>query len=172
MTRQFFLSLVILAIFMGCSRKEASDQKPAAELTTTGDAAGNGGFLKIHLQGKWIRDPFFVAQFTPRGDLFSRDNLQFYNYDIQSQKYPRLLISIDFLESDFKKCEGRIFPMNVFVLTIEKGTPALQAQGTLKISRITDQAVEGQFSGELSSQDGLRKFPVNGEFKGIFRLNV
>ncbi len=172
MTRQFFLSLMILAIFMGCSRQEESDQNPAVEQTTTGDAAGNGGFLRMHLQGKWIRDSFFVAQFTPRGDLFSKDNLQFYNYDIQSQKYPRLLISIDFLESDFKKWQGRVYPMDVFVLTIEKETAALQAQGTLKITRITDQTVEGHFTGELFSEDGLRKFPVDGEFKGIFRLNV
>jgi hypothetical protein len=167
MTRKFLFGLLLVLIFVGCSSKEESGVS-----STTGDRTNNGGRLRLSMEGKVMNDPFFVAQFTPRGDLFVKDNLQLYNYDLGSDKYPRLLISIDSEESDLNKWEGNIYPMDVFALTLQQGTKPFTSRGQIKITRVTAQFIEGQVTGELTSESGEKTIVIQGEFKAMLRLNV
>ena len=172
MTRRIFPGLAIMMFFLFGCRQDDSGQTVIKGMKTDGEPQDNGGFLRLQLEGKRLRDHFLVAQFTPRGDLFSHDNLQFYNYDLDSEKYPRLLISVDHLESELAKWEGEVFPMTVCALTVEQGHKTLYGQGRIKITKVADGFIEAHFSGELVSEDGRKRFPIQGEVKGIFRLNV
>ncbi|MBN1543768.1 hypothetical protein JW992_16615 [candidate division KSB1 bacterium] len=148
----------------------ACKDKPQ-DLPYQSDREPNGGLLRMVIEEKSMHDKFFVAQFTPRGDLFEIDNLQLFNYNIDSEKYPKLLISIDYAESDLKKWQGRSFPLNVFAFIPEKSAPPLQSRGEIHIEKIDDKSVQGTFAGVLIHSSNLQEFPLRAEFKAVLRYN-
>ncbi|HOT95805.1 MAG TPA: hypothetical protein PLG50_09495 [bacterium] len=171
MTRQIFLLLLVLALVLGCERKQEQPRKQAP-LAAVGDRSDNGGILRFTVEGKTMHDRFVVAQFTPRGDLFTDDNLQIYNYDIQSDKYPRLLISINNRESDLRNWTGKNLPVELLAFTVSALTPPLTTKGEARITRVDDSYVEGQFRGELVNEENGKFYEIRGEFKAVMRLNV
>jgi len=142
------------------TRPAQSDRKP------------NGGLLRFTLNEKVMHDSFFEAQFTPRGEVFQNDNLQLYNYNLNSEKYPRLLISIDAKESDLENWEGKTFPLDAMAFTASAESQPLSSRGELHIDEVTDRRIEGTFSGELLHPDGERTFPIRGEFRAMLRVNI
>ncbi len=171
MAKRILLCLIALALIGGCGKEKEKERKQTS-LPSVGDNADNGGMLRFTLEGKAIRDRFVVAQFTPRGDLFMEDNLQIYNYDINSDKYPRLLMSVNTRESDLKKWQGQTLKAEVVAFTVSALSAPLTSQGELRITRVNDQFVEGQFHGELLSEENGKSFEIRGEFKAVLRWNV
>ncbi len=172
MTRKILICLTALALLSGCDRKQEKAGHKPAPLATVGDRTDNGGLLRFTLEGKALHDRFVVAQFTPRGDLFVEDNLQIYNYDIESDKYPRILISISSLESDLKLWQEKVLPVELLAFSVSAESRPFSSRGEVKITRVTAQYVEGQFSGELFSEENGKSFPIQGEFKAVLRWNV
>jgi hypothetical protein len=171
MTRKIFMLLIACSLIAGCEKKPEKERKQAP-LASVGDSSDNGGMLRFTLEGKAMHDRFVVAQFTPRGDLFAEDNLQIYNYDIQSDKYPRILLSISSKQSDLRQWQGKTLTMDLLAFTVSAQTAPLTAQGEIRITRVNEQFVEGQFRGELLSEENGKKFEIRGEFKAVLRLNV
>ena len=171
MAKKILLWLIALALIGGCAKKEEKEHKQPT-LPSVGDSADNGGMLRFTVEGKAMRDRFVVAQFTPRGDLFTEDNLQIYNYDIDSAKYPRLLISVNTSESDLKKWQGKILTAEDVAFTVSDRSAPLTSHGEIKITRVNDQFVEGQFNGNLLSEGNGKSFEIRGEFKAVLRWNV
>lgn len=171
MTRKILAAFLLIAVLLACENKKEKEHKQAP-LVTVGDNSDNGGILRFTLEGKTMRDRFVVAQFTPRGDLFTDDNLQIYNYDISSDKYPRLLISVNSKESDLKQWQDKSYTMELMAFTVSPQSEPLTSNGTIKITRVNEQFVEGQFHGELLSAENGRSFEIQGEFKAVLRWNV
>ncbi len=167
----FFLFFVILLV---ACQKDESQRTFAHDVNrpAQSDRKPNGGMLRLTLDEKVMHDPFFEAQFTPKGEVFQHDNLQLYNYNLNSDKYPRLLISIDASESDLKQWQGKSFSLETMAFTPSAGVAALNARGSVTIEKVTDRKVEGTFSGELLHPDGKRAFPIRGEFSAMLNVNV
>ena len=167
----FFVILVFL--FAACQQDDSQNEfahdvkRPAQS-----DQKPNGGMLRFTLDEKVMHDPFFEAQFTPKGEVFTHDNLQLYNYNLNSEKYPRLLISIDAKESDLQEWQGQSFELETMAFTPSEGSPTLSARGSVAIEQVTDRKIEGTFSGELLHPDGERVFPIRGEFRAMLKVNV
>jgi hypothetical protein len=175
-----FLTLSILMIITAtnCSRKEKESMtnQLEPELSKSGidtsDRQPNGGMLRYTLEGMLFEDEFFVALFTPRGDIFRYDNLQLFNYNIGSDKYPQFIISIDNVESDLAKWRDKTFPLDFCSLTAVKNTVPLNSEGNVTITKITATTVEGRFSGNLINTLKEKKFPIQGEFRAILQVNL
>ncbi len=142
------------------SRPKQSDQKP------------NGGMLRFTLGDKPLHDSFFEAQFTPRGDMFDSDNLQLYNYNLDSDKYPQLLIHVNYKESDVANWVDQTLPIELLAFTPAPNTETMKSKGTLKITKVTERNIEGTFSGELLNTGTGKTFEIRGEFRAILRVNV
>mgnify|MGYP005843044927 CR=1 FL=1 len=171
-TKLFFLFVALLCTAF-CRKDETSGLPPHdATRPAQSDRKPNGGMLRLTLNDKLMHDAFFEAQFTPRGELFERDNLQMYNYNLGSDKYPRLLISIDQNESNLDKWSGLTVPMDVLVFTPTADAKPLPARGQIRIRHADARTVEGTFDGELIHPSGKRTFPVRGEFKAIVKVNI
>ncbi|HNW58799.1 MAG TPA: hypothetical protein PKI62_03890 [bacterium] len=171
MTRRIFLALVALMVLLGCGKKQDKPRQQAP-LAAVGDRTDNGGMLRFTVEGKTMHDRFVVAQFTPRGDLFPEDNLQIYNYDIQSDKYPRLLLSINSRESDLRRWQDQSLPAELVAFTVSAQSPPLTARGEVRITRVADPFIEGQFRAELLQEESGKSYEIRGEFKAVLRLNV
>jgi hypothetical protein len=169
----FFLMLAFLCC---CHKKDdnvpsQSGRRPK-EASRLSDKEANGGLLRFSLQGKSMHDSYFVAQFTPKGVIFRHDNLQLFNYNRGSDKYPQFLINIDYDESELKNWEGHTFPLDFLVFTAAQNTTPLNSRGQMYIQRVSQDAVEGHFSGELVNPITKKSFAIRGEFKGIVELNI
>lgn len=173
MTKKYLPLLGLLALLLvACPEKGEQTAHPKKPLVTVGDRSDNGGWLRLTLEGKTMHDRFVVAQFTPRGDLFQADNLQIYTYDIDSDKYPRFLLSLSLRESDLRLWQAQQFPMDTLAFTVAPELKPLSSRGEIRITRVSDQFVEGQFAGELFSPENGKSLPIRGEFKAVLRWNV
>jgi hypothetical protein len=171
-TKLFF----ILSVFL-CTACCQKDEKPSlppydAARPTQSDRKPNGGLLRFTLDGKLMHDSYFEAQFTPRGDVFQFDNLQMYNYNLESEKYPRILISIDHAASDLKQWSGLTVPMDFMAFTPTADTAPLAAHGEINIKSADEHKIEGSFTRELVHPVNGRTFPMSGEFRAIVKLNI
>ena len=162
---QLLFVTIAFAFVISCGgdNKEIADQSL--------DRQSNGGMLRFNLGGKNMHDRYFGAQFTPRGDIFKKDNLQLYNYNIGSDKFPKFIISIDHIESDLQKWQGETFPMAFLAFTPEKNSTPLGADGKIMITRVTESMVNGNFEGELIHPVSGKRFPIRGEFKAKLEIN-
>jgi hypothetical protein len=167
----FFIALIGLGM-LACEKPRERDGAPGNSSGDISDREPNGGFLRCTLAGKAMHDRFFVAQFTPRGELFEEDNLQLYNYHIGSEKYPQFLISIDHLESDPGEWSGVTFPLDFLAFTAAPNTTPLNSRGELVITKVTGATIEGRFAGELIHPVSNKTFPIRGDFKAMIVLNI
>ena len=171
MEKKLFL-LLLLVFLVACGTDKPPDHGHLdVKQPLQSDREPNGGMLRVHLADKAMHDEFFEAQFTPAGDLYKTANLQLYNYNYQSDKFPQFIITLNHAPNNLLKWEKKQFPLNLIV-TIAADRPPMRAEGRLTISRVTEYFVEGQFDGELNHPHGERTFPIRGEFKAILRLNV
>jgi hypothetical protein len=171
-TKLFFLLFAVLCAAF-CQRGEKSGLPPYdAARPAQSDRKPNGGMLRFTLDGKLMHDTFFEAQFTPRGEVFQFDNLQMYNYNFGSDKFPRLLISIDHTASDLEQWSGLTAPMDLMAFTPAAGKKPFSARGEIKIKSADEHNIEGTFSGELVHPQSGRTFPMRGEFRAVVKLNI
>lgn len=136
------------------------------------DREPNGGFVRLSLQGKAMHDRFFAAQFTPAGDLFKHDNLQLYNFNSGSEKYPQLLINLEYAQPELKKWQGLALPADMVAFSVSKHSKPLTSAGQVIITRVTDEYIDGTFSGELLQAESNKTFPIRGEFRAALKLNI
>lgn len=174
---KLFLILILITVFAGCNReKEPKTIRPKGDFNVhepdQSDRQPNGGKLRFTLDRKQMHDDFFVAQFTPKGDMFEYDNLQLYNYNLGSDKYPQFIVSIDFSESNLKAWEGKTFPLDFLAFTASENTLPFNSRGEIRITKVTDQFVEGTFDGELVHPETKKAFPIKGEFRAMIKVNV
>ena len=168
----FFLCMIF---FMICAcQKDENLQKMPHDVgkPAQSDRKPNGGFIRFTLDEKPMHDSFFEAQFTPRGDVFEYDNLQLYNYNLGSTKYPQIIFSVDLQESDLKKWQGLSLSLQCLTFTAAKDAPPMTASGELLIKSVSDRFIEGSFQGELLHPQQQRSFTFRGEFKVLIRVNV
>jgi len=128
--------------------------------------------LRFTLGDKPLHDSFCEAQFTPRGEMFEHDNLQIYNYNLSSEKYPRLILNVNHKESDLAQWVGQTLPVELLAFTAAANTPTLKSKGSIKVTKVTQRHVEGTFSGELLHPDNDKVFPIRGEFRAVIRVNI
>ena len=174
MKKKLFLCLLLVVLGGSCKQREQQPvQKGDFNIyePEQSDRKANGGKLRFTLGGKAMHDNFFVAQFTPKGDLFGSDNLQLYNYNFGSDKYPQFLVSIDHTESDLKKWEDKTFPLDFLAFTVSKHSAPFHSKGKMTITKVTESWIEGTFDGMLFHPQ-KRSFPIKGEFRAIIRVNV
>ena len=177
MKRKLFFILIIGLAIHTCEKKEEPKViRPEGRFRVSApdnsDREPNGGFLRFTLAGKAMHDRYFVAQFTPRGELFRKDNLQLYNYNLGSDKYPQFLISIDHVQSDPQKWSGGTFPLDLLAFTATPNTVPLNSRGEIKIIKVTRSTLEGHFSGELIHPVSKKIFPIRGDFKAMIKMNI
>ena len=165
----FFLSIFFL--MLACQQERDPEQPHDVTRPKQSDRKPNGGLLRFTLGDKPLHDSFFEAQFTPRGDVFDFDNLQLYNYNLDSDKYPQLLLNVNHKESDLQKWLNLSLPIEVIAFTAAPDTPTMQSNGTIKITKVTARTIEGSFSGEIVNPNN-KVFPIRGEFRAIKRLNI
>ncbi len=142
------------------SRPKQSDRKP------------NGGLLRFTLGDKPLHDSYCEAQFTPRGEMFEFDNLQIYNYNLESDKYPQLLINVNHKESDPANWVGETLSIDMMAFTAAPNTETLKSKGAFKVTKVSGRTIEGSFSGNLLNPDTDKTFEIRGEFRAILRVNV
>ena len=177
MKKKLFLFGLCFLLFFACEKKkEPQVIRPKGEFNVRkpeqSDREPNGGKLRFTLNGKTMHDDFFVAQFTPRGDVFDKDNLQLYNYNFGSDKYPQFIINIDYRESDLKKWEGKKFPLDFLAFTAAPNTVPFNSKGELRIIKVTDTEIQGTFHGELIHPVKKTTYEIKGDFKAIIRVNI
>lgn len=170
-TKLFFLLCAVLCAAF-CQKDKSGLPPYDAARPAQSDRKPNGGLLRFTLDSKLMHDTFFEAQFTPRGDVFQFDNLQMYNYNFGSDKFPRLLISIDHEDSDLEQWSGLTVPMDLLVFTPASGTAPFSARGEIKIKNADKNKIEGTFSGELVHPINGRTFSMRGEFRAVVKLNI
>ncbi len=163
MTKRIFLLLCVFFFFLNCGGKTKSD---------TDDRGSNGGFVRFAVEGKNMHDDFFVAQFTPAGDLFKTDNLQLFNFNQGSDKYPQLLLDINFAQSDLKKWQAQTLTADMLAFSVSASSSPLQTKGSVKILKVTDKFIEGTFSGELVHSQSGKTYQLRGEFKAVIKINI
>ncbi len=167
----FFCALFLLAT--ACQRDENLAKQPHdVNRPRQSDQKPNGGLLRFTLGDKPMHDSYCEAQFTPRGDVFEFDNLQIYNYNLESEKYPQLLINVNFNESELGKWVDQTLPIELMAFTAAPQTKTMTSKGTITLKNITDRTIEGSFSGDLLNADTGKTFAIRGEFRAILRVNV
>jgi hypothetical protein len=163
MTKRIFLLLYTIFLVLNCGGNKRSDSD---------DRAGNGGFVRFTLEGKNMHDDFFVGQFTPAGDLFKTDNLQLFNFNQGSAKYPQLLLNLNFQQRDLKKWQSQTLTTDVLAFSVSPSSPPLQSKGSVKIMQVSDKFIEGVFSGELVHPQSGKTYSLHGEFKAVIKMNI
>lgn len=180
MRSKLILVVVFFLIFYvtHCAKKDEKPKtiRPAPKFQKSqpddSDRQPNGGMLRYKLEGRLFEDDFFVAMFTPRGDIFRYDNLQLFNYNVGSDKYPQFIISIDNTESDLVKWQGKTYPLDFCSLTAVRNTVPLNSEGEVTITKVTQTTVEGKFTGQMVNILKKKKFPVKGEFRAMLQVNI
>ncbi len=154
-----------------CSCKDDTAERRPSVFRKTADRRSNGGFLYLRLNDKQMRDRFFEALFTPRGELFPTDNLQLYNFNAGTNKYPKILFSVDRMESDLKKWKGIKVPVDCLLFSPAPNTALFAGNATVEITKADNHTVEGSFIGELRHPQNGRTFSLSGEFKAMVKTN-
>ncbi|MBN1480061.1 hypothetical protein EH223_19100 [candidate division KSB1 bacterium] len=169
----FFLCSLFL-LTAACEKDENLSKQPHdVTRPRQSDRKPNGGLLRFTLGDKPLHDSFFEAQFTPRGEVFELDNLQLYNYNLDSDKYPQVLINVNHKESDVSRWVNQSLPIEILAFTAAPNTPALKSSnGTIKITKVTNRNIEGTFSGELFNPKASKTFAIRGEFRAVLRINI
>lgn len=167
----FFPFFIVFAV-CSCEKNKEIDQTVDVHNPSQSDRKSNGGLLRFTLDEKAMHDKFFEAQFTPRGEVFEYDNLQLYNYNFGSDKYPQMLINLDYRESDLKKWQDRTFPLDFMAFTASPNVPPLNSKGEIKITKVVDDKIDGIFSGKLVNPVNNKSFDIRGEFRAILKLNI
>ena len=168
----FFICMLILAL-SACQKDETLPRAPYdVKQPAQSDLKPNGGFIRFTLDEKPMHDSFFEAQFTPRGDVFEFDNLQLYNYNLGSEKYPQIIISVDYNQSDLNAWQGLTFSLENVTFSASAETAPMTATGELTIKLVTDRVIEGGFNGRLLHPHNDSSFPFRGEFKAVIKVNV
>ena len=173
MRKKMFFSVLVSLILLACQKESDVKQHPH-DVNQPGqsDRKPNGGFLRLVLEDRPMHDTFFEAQFTPRGDMFQSDNLQLYNYNVGSEKYPRILIDINGEQSDIKQWSETAFSLSTLSFAAAPGTTPLGAEGEIRITKATNRSVEGNFDGELLNEKSGKRIPLRGEFRAIVKINI
>ncbi|MBN1467001.1 hypothetical protein JXA02_14700 [candidate division KSB1 bacterium] len=156
---------------LACQNKEELQPHDVTQPRQS-DRKPNGGLLRFTLGDKPMHDSFFEAQFTPRGQMFDTDNLQLYNYNFDSDKYPQLLITVNTVESDLSRWINQSLPTAELAFTAAANTPTMRSPGTVRITKVTERSIEGSFSGELANPVTGKAFEIRGEFRAVTRINV
>ena len=173
MRKKMFFSCLLFLFLAACQKDEDLQNQPHdVTRPRQSDMKANGGLLRFTLEEKPLHDSFFEAQFTPRGEMFEYDNLQLYNYNLNSAKYPQLLISVNYKESELAKWADQTLPVDFIAFTAAAGTPTLRAKGEVRIAKVGERTIEGTFSGDLVHPTNGKTFPIRGEFKAVMRINV
>ena len=168
----FFLCMLIF-VFSACQKDDNLGKAPHdVKKPAQSDLKPNGGFIRFSLDEKPMHDSFFEAQFTPRGDVFEFDNLQLYNYNLDSEKYPQIIFTIDFEESSLQAWQGLTFSLESVTFLASEDAPPMTATGELVVKTVTERFIEGFFNGELLHPRNERSFPFRGEFKAVIKVNV
>ena len=152
--------IIIVALgYAACDKtKEKRDKKTEPGILES-DRQANGGKLRFYLEGKAMHDKYFVAQFTPKGDLFEKDNLQLYNYNSGSDKYPQILINIDYLESDLQEWNGKSFPLDYLIFTADKNATPLKS--LLELSKFANASRQPSPETDWPSSSRSRTSPAS-----------
>lgn len=174
---KLFLFLLLSFTILFCNKNKDQETNTAQgdfdiHQPDQSDRTSNGGKLRFTLDEKVMHDDFFVAQFTPKGDMFDFDNLQLYNYNFGSDKFPQLIINIEFDDSNLKSWEGRTFPMEFLAFTASPATAPFNSSGEITITKVSQNNIQGTFTGYLLHPKNKNKFPIKGEFKAIIKVNV
>jgi hypothetical protein len=167
----FLLSLLVFTFFF-CNKDQTNKGTFNIHQPDQSDRLANGGKLRFTLDKKVMHDDYFVAQFTPKGDMFDFDNLQLYNYNFGSEKYPQFIINIDFNDSELKNWEGKTFPMEFLAFIAAPRTAPFNSSGNITITKVSKNNVQGTFNGYLLHPKSKNRFPIKGEFKAIIAINV
>jgi hypothetical protein len=162
MTKKSFFTILIFFFLLSCGKKQEAGSP---------DRSSNGGMLRFKLGNKTMHDKYFIALFTPRGNLFKEDNLQLYNYNVGSDKYPQIIININYNSSDLNAWAGKVLPIDFLAFTPAPDQMPLRSKGQVTITQVTDQMIEGRFSGELVNPQKEKSFPIHGEFKAVLQVN-
>ncbi|OGC10351.1 hypothetical protein A2V82_01850 [candidate division KSB1 bacterium RBG_16_48_16] len=176
MIKKAFFFLILTVLCTGCGKKKEPEViRPKGDfqmsLPDRSDRQPNGGMLRFTLEGKTMHDSYCVALFTPRGDLFQNDNLQLFNYNPGSDKYPQFLINLDYRESDLQNWQDKKFPLDFLAFTPAPNQVPFTSQGEVKLTKVTNEFVEGKFSGDLINPHNDKSYPIKGEFKAAIRVN-
>jgi hypothetical protein len=176
MIKKAFFFIVLGVVLVGCGKKKEPETiRPQRDFQMSQpdqtDRQSNGGMLRFTLEGKTMHDSYFVALFTPRGDLFQNDNLQLFNYSLGSNKYPQFLINLDYRESDLQNWQDKKFPLDFLAFTPAPNQVPFTSQGEVTLTKVTDQFVEGKFSGDLINPHNDKTYSIKGEFKAVIRVN-
>lgn len=171
---KFFFLCAIILLMIACQKDENLSKQPHdVTRPRQSDRKPNGGLLRFTLGDKPMHDAFFEAQFTPRGEVFEYDNLQLYNYNLESDKYPQLFISVNYKESNVDKWMNLSLPVETMAFAAAENVPVLKAEnGILKVTKVTNRNIEGSFSGELFNPQTSKTFTIRGEFRAVMRINV
>jgi hypothetical protein len=169
---KLFLIFLLAIGLASCQKAEKNEKSALKAREQLSDRVSNDGMLRFVLAGKSMHDEFFIAQFTPQGNLFEKDNLQLCNYNIGSDKYPQFIININHDSSNLKEWEGKTFPLDFLAFTPASDARPLDSEGNILFTKITDTSIEGKFSGNLINRVSGKKYPIRGEFKAIIELNV
>ena len=173
MRKKLFFACMLLLIFTACQKDENLQKAPHdTSKPVQSDLKPNGGFIRFTLDEKPMHDSFFEAQFTPRGDVFELDNLQLYNYNLGSDKYPQIIFNIDYEENILQQWEGLRFSLECLTFSASAEALPMTATGEIHIKNVSDRFVEGSFSGQLLHPQNDRQFPIRGEFKAAIKINV
>ena len=163
MAKKIFLIFAIFLISLNCGQKKTDPND---------DRSDNGGFVRFAVEGKAMHDSYFVAQFTPAGDLLESDNLQLYNFNPGSKKFPQLLMDVNLKQSDLGKWQSQTLATDVLAFSVSPQSPPLQSTGQVKILQVSDKFVQGSFSGELVHPQTGKIYSIHGEFKGVLKINI
>lgn len=163
-------------ILLSCDKKETKTE-PGSEvqkkqIIEVQNNISNGGELQVMFGNKIIKDDYLVAQFTARSEIFSVDNLQIYNYDVNSDVYPQFLISIDARESELKKWENKSYPLSLCSLVLDEDAVPFRSEGQVMITQVTEDQVSGHFQGHLIHIVNYEQMPIQGSFRARIKYNL
>lgn len=165
--------LCVLFSLVACQKDENLAEHPHdVARPRQSDRKPNGGLLRFTLSEKAMHDSYFEAQFTPRGDMFEKDNLQLYNYNVNSDKYPQFMINVNYNESELVNWVDATLTDATIAFTAAPNTPLMKADGSIKVTKVTQRNVEGSFAGELYNPQTEKKFEIRGEFRAVLRINI
>ncbi len=169
------LFCALVWIILSCGKKETkTDPAPQVQKKQVIDVQNNisnGGELEVVFGNKIIKDDYLVAQFTARSEIFSIDNLQIYNYDVNSDVYPQFLISIDAKESDLNNWKNKSYSLSLCSLVLDEDAVPFRSEGQVMITIVTEDEIHGHFQGHLINIVNYEKMPIQGSFRAKIKYN-
>lgn len=170
------LFCICAGIFASCNKKDSKTDQTSEldkkQVINVQNNMSNGGDLEVTFGTKIIKDDYLVAQFTARNEIFRIDNLQIFNYDVNSDVYPQFLISIDANESDLKNWQNKSYALNLCSLILDEDSVPSRSEGQIMITNVTDDEVQGHFQGHLINIVSYEKTPIQGRFRAKIKYNT